>query len=335
MRIGLIYDVFEAYPWRPGEAPDADAEYEPAETVEALAEAIRRLGHEPLPIGAPRDLPARLPGLSVDLAVNIAEGAHTRNREAWAPVLLEMAGIPCLGSDALTLSVSLDKVFTKDLARAAGLCTPAYRAYRRPEDATAESLPAGFPLFVKPRYEGSSKGITPRSKVAALGELRRQVARICADYRQDALVEAFVGGGGEFTVCVVGNDPPEALPAIQRAVEPATGIGLHALEHRGAEPGAWGYTLEGALTPALEAALQADAVAIYEKLGCLDFARADFRVDAAGQVWFLEINPLPTFAPDGTFAILAELMGLDYCDFLAGVLARGIRRLEAAATLRP
>jgi D-alanine-D-alanine ligase len=325
MRVGLIYDLFDAYPWQPGEAADADVEYEPEETVAALEAALRRLGHEPVRVGTAFDLLRRLGGLDVDAAVNIAEGARSRNREAYAPVLLEMAGIPCLGSDALTLSLSLDKAWTKDLAAAAGVPTPPYRVYRPGEAVEDVSLP--LPLFVKPRYEGSSKGITAESKVHTLEALCAQVAHITQAYRQDALVERFIAGGGEFTVAVVGNDPPEALPVLQRAVEPGTRIGLHALDRRGLPEAGWDYVLEGELTPPLEATLQEQALRVYEKLACKDFARADFRVDAEGQPWFIEINPLPTFAPDGTFAIVAELMGRSYADFLADVLARGFGRL--------
>lgn len=329
MRIGLVYDVFEDYPWQDGDPPDADAEYEPEETVEVLERAVRRLGHTPVRVGTAYELRAQLDaGLDLDAALTIAEAAHSRNREAYAPILLEMAGVPCLGSDALTLSLSLDKAWTKDLTAAAGVPTPAYRVFPDADAVDPADLPA-FPLFVKPRYEGTSKGITARSRVETVEALRTQVERITTAYRQDALAEAFVEGGGEFTVAVVGNDPPEALPVLQRAVEPTTGIGLHALEHRGAPPGDWDYTLNGELEPALEEALQDHALRIYKKLECKDFARADFRVDADGQPWFLEINPLPTFAPDGTFAIIAELMRRNYDDFLAEVLARGLQRVTA------
>lgn len=326
MRIGLVYDLFDAYPWQPDDPPDADAEYEPEETVEALAAAVGALGHTPVPIGTAYDLLAQIHRLNVEVAINIAEGARSRNREAYAPILLEMAGIPCLGSDALTLSLSLDKAWTKDLAVAAGVPTPPYRVYASAHDIDEDDLP-GWPLFVKPRYEGTAKGITLHSKVETLDALRRQVTWVVETYRQEALVESFVEGGGEFTIAVVGNDPPEALPAMPRAVEAATRIGLHALERRGQPEQPWDYLLEGALDPALEAALRAQAVAVYDKLECKDFARVDFRVDAEGQPWFLEINPLPTFAPDGTFAIMAEVAGQSYEAFLAGVLARGLTRL--------
>lgn len=329
MRIGLIYDVFESYEWQDGDPPDADAEFEPMATVDALADAVAALGHDPVRIGTARDLLARLDRLDVDAAINIAEAGATRNREGYVPVLLELAGIPFLGSDALTLSLSLDKVWTKDLAAAAGVPTPAYRVYASPDAVDASDLPGLFPLFVKPRYEGSSKGIHPGSRVESVAALRAEIERAVALYRQDVLVEPFIDGGGEWTVAVVGNEPPEALPVLQRALEQETRIGLHALEHRGAAASAaWSYDLEGSLSPALERTLQALAVRVYEKLECLDFARIDFRVDVAGQPWFLEINPLPTFDPDGTFAILAELMNRPYEAFLADVLSRGLRRLR-------
>ena len=325
LRIALVYDVFEAFPWRPGDPPDADAEYEPWETVESIERALRLLGHEPIRVGTAHDLLAALPLLRADCGLSIAEGARGPNREGYAPTLFEMAGIPFLGSDALTLSLSLDKVWTKHVVAAAGVRVPEHRVFAHPGAIRPGDLPP-FPLFVKPRFEGSAKGITAASKVESVAALGRQVAWCAATYGQDALAEAFVEGT-EFTVAVVGHAPARALPALQRAVEAETGIGLHALERRGLAEKAHAYHVESVLTPALEARLHADALAAFDALRCRDFARVDFRVAPDGTPFFLEINPLPTFAPDGTFAIVAELMGQSYPDFLAGVLAEGLQRL--------
>lgn len=326
-RVGLCYDTFADYRWRADDPADADAEFEPRTTVDALAAAVEACGFTPVDIGPARILRERLcGGLRLDAAVTIAEGAHSRNREAYVPILLEMAGIPYLGSDALTLSLSLDKAWTKDLVRQAGVPTPSYSSVADPANVEPDALPAPFPLFVKPRYEGTSKGITPESKVTSLDAVQEAVARVTERYRQPALVEAFVEGS-EFTVAVIGHAPPEALPALQRATETTTGIGLHALEHRGMPDAAWTYHLEGTLDPALEAKLQQHALTVFQKLECRDFARADFRVSRNGQVWFLEINPLPSFAPDDTFAVIAELLDTPYEAFLADVLRRGFERI--------
>ena len=327
MTVGLFYELHSDYEWRPGDPPDADAEFEPEETLAAIEAAFRRIGLSTVRVGDARALLRQWETLDLDVAFNISEGAHSRNREAYVPVLLELAHIPCIGSDALTLSASLDKALTKDLASAAGVRTPPYAVVRADEDVDPAAVPIPFPLFVKPRYEGSSKGITLGSRVEDAAQLAREVDRVRRLYKQDALIEGFVRGGGEFTACVVGNAPPRVLPVLQRALERSSGIGLHALEHRGAGDAAWDYDLGAPLTPEIEQVIARDALAVYEKLNCLDFARMDFRTDSEGKLWFLEANPLPTFAPDGTFAIVAELMGRPYVELLSEVLLQAMSRL--------
>ena len=238
-----------------------------------------------------------------------------------------MAGVPFVGSDALTLSLSLDKAWTKDFVAAAGVPTPPYRVYGSAGAIDREDLPGPFPLFVKPRYEGAAKGITSANRVDDVQALFEAVASMTATYGQDMIVEPFVSGGGEYTVAIVGHRPPRALPVLQRAVDAATGIGLHALDRRGVAHADRDWRLDGTLDVDLESRLTELALRVFNKLECRDFARIDFRVDAAGRPWFLEINPLPTFDPDGTFAILAELCATSYPEFLAGVLKEALARI--------
>jgi D-alanine-D-alanine ligase len=332
LRIGLVFDLLGSAPCEPGAPPDADAEYEPEATVEVLEAAVRALGHEPRRLGSPREL-LRVAACAqrppVDVAWNIAEGYGTRNREAWAAVLLEMLEIQVVGSDALTLSLSLDKAWAKAVLAAAGIPTTRHAVAESAASLASLDLPGPFPLFVKPRWEGTAKGILPSSRVEDRAALAREVARIISVYRQPALVEPFLPGA-EYTVTVVGHAPPRALPVLQRALEPTTGIGLHALERHAASapPGGFAHVLPGTLDAALEARLAALAVRAFEALACRDFARVDFRLDAAGEPQLLEINPLPTFAPEGSFGILAELMGRPLPDLLAEVLADALRRLS-------
>lgn len=329
LAVGLVYETFETYERKASEPEDSRLEYEPEETIVALEAALARLGHRPLRLGSPHQVLARLAagaGLGVDVALNVAEGFGSRNREGWAPTLLEMAGIPTLGSDALTLSLSLDKLWTNRAVAQAGVRVAPQVAVSAPDSARRLDLERhglAFPLFVKPRWEGSAKGIRATSRVEDRDALVEEVGRVVGQYQQPALVECFLPGA-EYTVALVGNDPPEALPVLQRALEAESRIGLHALEVHG-EVGV--QHLPGALTPSLERELQAMAVRVWHALDCLDFARCDFRLDAAGDPTFLEINPLPTFAPDGTFAILAELAGRSLPDLLSDVLAGGLRRL--------
>jgi D-alanine-D-alanine ligase len=332
LAFGLVYDLLGTYPREPGDPPDVDAEFEPEVTLEVLEAAVRRLGHRPVRLGNPHALlvcigKGELPPL--DVALSIAEGTRGRDREAWAPVLLQMAGVPALGSDALSQSLTLDKAWAARLAAAAAVRVVPQAVAHSAEDAETLTLPGAYPLFVKPRWEGTAKGIGPSSRVEDRAALVREVARIVREYRQPALVETFLEGP-EYTVTVVGNDPPRALPALQRALEVGTKIGLHALERHPAPQGGWRGELPGSLDAAFEDELAALAVRAYRALECLDFARADFRLDAAGRPHFLEMNPLPSFAPDGSFGILAELEGRAAHELIADVLAAGLRRLELA-----
>ena len=332
LSVGLVYDLFGFYPRRPDDPDDVDAEYEPEETVEVLEQAVQRFGHRPLRLGSPQALLAKLGKgeLSVlDVALTIAEGHGSRNREAWAPVLLEMAGIPTLGSDALTLSATLDKVWAHKLVAASGVPVPDFHVVHSAAEALALDVSDGFPLFVKPRWEGAAKGIAPTSRVEAPEALVREVERIARDYRQPVLVETFLPGP-EYTVMVIGNAPPYALPVLQRALEVRTKIGLHAVERHAAPIDGWCGEMPGRLDAELEAELSGLALRAYAALECRDFARADFRLDAANRPRFLEMNPLPTFARDGSFGILAELEGRPLAELLAEVLAGGLARLGLA-----
>ena len=207
---------------------------------------------------------------------------------------------------------------------AAGVPVPAQCSLASAAELESAVLPGPFPLFVKPRWEGTAKGIGPGSRVADAAALAARVEAITAAYAQPALIEAFLPGA-EYTVTVVGNGPPRALPVLQRALERESGIGLHAVAAGGDAPD---HHTPGGLDAALEAELARLAIAAYRALSCRDFARADFKLDAAGEPRFLEINPLPTFAPDGSFGILAELAGQPLEALLAEVLRGGLERLR-------
>ena len=90
-------------------------------------------------------------------------------------MLLELHGVSVLGSDALTLSLSLDKAWTLDVVAAAGVPTAGHLSLV-PEDCESVSIPWAWPLFVKPRWEGTAKGIHTGSKVGDRASLAREVA---------------------------------------------------------------------------------------------------------------------------------------------------------------
>src|SRR5437763_11119892 len=141
-----------------------EAEFDTAETVDAIAGALAAGGHEVEKIevsGPASHLAARLEAYAPDLIFNTAEGRRGRAREGFYPALFEELNFPYTGSDAYVLTVTLDKWLTKLFLAAHNVDSPRGRLIM-PRDVVGlgdTSLGLAFPVIVKPNYEGSSKGI--------------------------------------------------------------------------------------------------------------------------------------------------------------------------------
>lgn len=321
MHIGLTFDLQT-------DPTDArQAEFDPPATIEALQRALESLGHHVTTIGSAATLRARGPAGcgDLDLVFNIAEGVQGRCREAWVPTLLELYGIPYVGSDPLALMIGLDKALSKRLATASGVLTPRWMTLDPPQALPAH-LPLLFPVIVKPRYEGSGRGIDAGAVVRSREALAQRVRWLIEQCRQPVLIEEFIEGG-ELTVCLIGNGTPEVLPAIQRPLDPATGLSCHVVTPTPSQ-----VTTPLGFTPALEQAARHASVTMFQALGCRDVARVDLRVDEAGRVWFLEINPLPSFDPDGSFGLIAECAGVPYATMIGRVLDAALGRMGHVTT---
>ena len=260
--------------------------------------------------------------------LTIAEGYGSRNREAWVPALLRDGGVPTLGSDALTLSTTLDKAWAHRAVAAAGVPVPPHVSVASAEEARTLALPAPYPLFVKPRWEGTAKGIAPTSRVESRDAL---VARGRA--RRARLPAARAGGGvhrGRRSTRspLVGHRPVRArCRRCSARWRPRRGSASTPWSATRRRPAAGATSRRARSTPRSRPRSAALACRAFDALECRDFARADFRLDGAGRPCFLEMNPLPTFAPDGSFGIIAELLGRPLDDLLAEVLGEALARV--------
>ena len=323
MRIGLTFDLQT-------DPHDArQAEYDPPRTIQAVETALTELGHEVSRLGSARDLvtlPDRL--RAVELVLNIAEGSCGRCREAWVPTLLELAGVPYVGSGPAALALGLDKAMSKRVALACGVPTPEWITVDQPQ-ALPRAIPLDFPVVVKPRYEGSGIGIDEGAVARDAEALRQRVQWLYDQRQQPMLIERFIPHG-ELTVCVIGNDEPIAYPAIQRPIDPTSRLSTHVVKR---PPARWDAPLE--LTEQLDTQARRMALAMFRAIGCRDMARVDVRVDERGVSWFLEINPLPSLDPEGTLGLLAEYLGVSYSHLIGRILEAASRRLGRASHSTP
>lgn len=324
MRIGFTYDLKEDHRYHEQMPSDVFAELDRQDTIDDIAIAISRGGHEVVKIGNIRSLIDRLNNLETDIIFNICEGLYTRNRESEVPALLSAFKIPFVGSDALALGLTLDKAVAKKIFMSDGIPTPKFVIADKETDLNCLK-DLKFPLIVKPRYEGSSKGISEKSIVHSEKELKEQIGFIIDQYAQPALVEEFIKGK-EFTVLVVGNESPEALPSVQIEILGKKDLGNLIYTSRRVNNDDVQYICPADIPKKLEQKLQDIAVGAYKSAECLDFGRVDFRVNEKGKPFVLEVNPLPSLSQGDVFPLVASACGMTYEGLIQKIIDFALKR---------
>ncbi len=324
IRVGLTYDLKTDYTFKEGDPLDAAAEFDHPSTIDVIAEAISSQGFSVERIGNASQLLERIKTLDVDIVFNISEGLMGRNRESQVPLLLEMAGIPFVGADALTLGMTLDKLIAKKIFVAEKIPTPKFFEIRTTDNGILNGH-LHFPLFVKPRFEGSSKGLTDASRVENMVELFRQAEHILNSYKQPALVEEFISGE-EFTVAIIGNDTPEAFPAVQIQIDGTLQLGERFYTNAHISSGTLEYICPAPIDTRMQKTLAELALKTYQAVECRDFGRVDFRVDHNGNPYVLEINPLPSLSTEDVFMLVAKAVGISYEEIIGRILSSACKR---------
>jgi D-alanine-D-alanine ligase len=312
---------------------EEEAEFDTRETVDALAGAIDRLGHrvERIEVSGPASRTvARLEAYGPDLIFNTAEGRRGRFREAFFPALFDELGMPYTGSDAYALSLTLDKQLTKLVLAQHGIPTPRWQYVQDPQQLQLNAL--RYPVIVKPNFEGSSKGITQDSVVEDALRLHEVVAAALARYPSGVLVEEFIRGR-DITVPYLEAGAPERNGVLQPVeyliAEQDSAARRYAI---------YDYDLKTRLdalvsvrAPAELKRAQAERIrelseAVYRVLEIRDLGRIDFRIGDDGQVYFLEINALPSLEKGAGIYAAAALEGLHADGVVNAVIRSAIAR---------
>lgn len=325
--IGLTYDLKSDWVPSSDDPVDANAEWDKPRTIERIQEALEKGGYATKRIGNVQNLLDQIDELDVDIVLNICEGYKGRNRESQVPLLLEMKGIPFVGSDALTLGITLDKVMAKKIFMADGIPTPRFFVADSLEnlEQLENKHKLTYPLIVKTRHEGTSKGLTENSRVRDFKSLKREVEIVLTRYHQTALVEEFIRGT-ECTVPVLGNKNPQAMPVAQICIDGKLELADKFFTFDMVAYDGLKYVCPSKFSPLLIKKLQDLALKAYRAVECLDFGRVDFRIDEKGNPYVLEINPLPSLAEADVFNIFPVLIGSNYDETINKILEFALER---------
>jgi D-alanine-D-alanine ligase len=270
-----------------------------------------------------RDADAELlPGLAASPADAVFIALHGATGEDGAlRAVLDLAGVPYVGSPAAACRLAWDKPAAKSVVRSAGLTTPDWVALPH---STFRELGAGavldlmvarlgLPLMVKPASGGSALGV---QKVSRVEDLPAAMVS-CFAYGDTVLVERFVEGV-EVALSVIDlGSGPEALPAVE--IVPESGVFDYTSRYT---PGLTEYHTPARLPDDVAIRAAALAVEVHEVLGLRDLSRTDAIVSPDGEVHFLEVNVSPGLTETSMFPMSVEAAGHELGEVLARLLAR-------------
>jgi D-alanine-D-alanine ligase len=268
--------------------------------------------------GDPTALPAELAG--VDVVFPLLHGPY--GEDGTVQGLLELAGIPYVGSGVFASAAAMDKHHMKRLLHEAGLGVPAYVVARAGRPMPVDVRELGLPVFVKPARGGSSIGI---SKVEDWLDLDDALAA-AHEHDPKALVEAAVTGR-EIECGVLagaGGGPPAAsLPAEIRI---AAGTAFYDFDAKYMPDSGTEFDIPPDLPDEIIQHVQATAVAAFEALDCEGLARVDFFLEDSGELLVNEVNTMPGFTPVSMFPQMWAATGVDYEHLVALLIEDALHR---------
>ncbi|MFH1063403.1 MAG: ATP-grasp domain-containing protein [Candidatus Omnitrophota bacterium] len=293
LRAGICFNL------KTDTASDADEEYDEIETIEFLKQRLENLGFEVLLAEQDADLFEKLRNGRLDFALNIAEGkGKTRSRESQVPCLLEWLNIPYYGSDPASLAITLDKWLNYVMLKNASIPVPQMLTISDMRQLQDISIPFdGRKYIIKPRWEGSSKGIFNDSVISSLDKCRDKVNHIISEYKQPALIEEFVEQE-EITVGICGNEELEILGMMKISQNEPQETFVYSIENKRDWQARIKYErAQGIVNEKTLNLVRQYAMAAFKVLGLRDIARIDFRVDNQGIPKIIDVNPLPGLSP--------------------------------------
>jgi len=273
-------------------------------------------------------LPAQLPGrgpqtptlASIDVVFPVLHGPL--GEDGTVQGLLEMAGIPYVGSGVFASAAAMDKSHMKAMLRAAGLPVGPYATLLPGAclpPAVRDQL--SLPVFVKPARGGSSVGI---SRVQDWAELD---AALALARQHDAKVIVEQGIGGREVECGVlgqlgGGAPQASVPA---EIHLAEGYEFYDFAAKYLTD-ATSFDVPADLPAGATAEVQRLAVAAFEALDCAGLARVDFFVQPDGSVIVNEVNTMPGFTPVSMFPRMWAASGVDYPELVERLVQLALER---------
>jgi D-alanine-D-alanine ligase len=307
-------------------------------TAASVLGAVDRDRYEVVPVGITREgrwvdaVPPACEGPPVD-PMDVLDAPATvvlvllhgpMGEDGTVQGLLEVAGVPYVGSGVLGSALAMDKVMAKQVLGALGLPQPRWRAFRAGEAVDVGDL--GWPVFVKPANMGSSVGV---SKVHGPGDLEAAV-NLALEYDEWVLVEEAVVG--HEVECGVLGSPGSAEASVVGEIVPSAEFYDYDDKYSG--EGA-DLVIPADVPPAVADQARALALRAFDALRCDGLARVDFFYEPHGRGLLVnEVNTIPGFTPYSMYPLLWDASGVPYPALIDRLVELALARHERLAGRR-
>jgi D-alanine-D-alanine ligase len=242
---------------------------------------------------------------NVDLAFIALHGKF--GEDGTIQELLDEAGVPYTGSGPVSSRTAIDKVASKKKFSEVGILVPAHVSVFSGSDILSAAAEIGFPCVVKPRYEGSSIGLSvvrePVGLVEALGK--------AVEFGSEVIIEKFVPGR-EITVGMLED---KALPVLE--IITSCGVYDYGSKYISSETR---YRVPADISPESSLRAQEIGLAAHRALGCRGFSRTDMRMTAKGEFYVLETNTIPGLTEKSLLPMAAAADGVDFGELCVKML---------------
>jgi D-alanine-D-alanine ligase len=279
-------------------------------TVKKVAQSLEKAGHNVAVLDGNKQIIERLenfmPRVNEDeqmgMIFNMAYGIQGESRYTHIPSMLEMLGLPYVGSSPSGHALALDKVLTKIIWKNNSLPTPDFWVFNNHDE---DMSTVKFPVIVKPKMESVSFGL---KVVYNTDDLKEAVHFIVTEFNQQALVEQFIRGR-EFCVGLIGNSPVESFPVLEIDLE-GDPDAIQTVDDKK-------HTPKKKVCPAnipedLAKKMQDISIEAFKALNLRDFARVDIRLDEDDNIYLLEINSMASLGETGSYPTAAKVAGYNF-----------------------
>lgn len=302
------------------------------ETIQKLKDALNILPYKVNYLDHHSKLIDHVQQYKPDFVLNLCdEGfANKATQELHVPAYLEMLNIPYSGATPASLGLCYNKAIVRAVAQSLDIPVP-LETYYNPSDQAA-TLPSIFPALLKPNLGDSSIGITTDAVVNDSVGLVAYLDVLKTSLPDTPILIQEYLTGAEYSVGIIGNpgnffvlpilvvdysNLPDKLPKI---------LGY---ESKWLPDSAYWNKIKylpATLDQDSERALIDNSMTLFERLGCRDYARFDFRADDHGVIKLLEVNPNPGWCWDGKLNLMAGFAGKSYADMLKLILESAFER---------